>query len=225
MNSTPSPREPRTDQFASLSVSQAVKEALSSTNALVHRLYAVPDDVATPELQDDVDRLLDLHLPGLLSAYRDAHATGAATADGDLINALEHVREELGRILAALQLLAGGRLATQRGFLEQRYPRGADPLEVIAPGPQVAVGIDGANRATLDVASLDVLLPNAAHRSSLSRPGASGTESVKSDADKWDATNVIVAVLCVAFLVAFVIWFGRSLNAASSLSAPMGSGY
>lgn len=157
-------KRPDLPEFLALAFSPQAASALTQTNALARQLRDMPVNLLTDQIRDDRDRVLGEHLADLLAAHRDARAAGVTTADTLLVEGLEHVREEVTRIIDACRTLANATLATQRGFLEARYPATADDMLSTLPAVPAAVEakpVDDANgedrKLTTD--ALDALLP------------------------------------------------------------------
>lgn len=112
----------KVEAYASLSFSARTAEALETTNALANQVRSVPEHLMTEELRVDRALVLNASLPRLLDAHLDARRAGDEGADGELEAGLEHIREELQRILQSCQARARDTLTTASNYLEQRYP-------------------------------------------------------------------------------------------------------
>lgn len=109
-------------EYAALSFSASTARALEATNMLANQVRSVPAHLMTEQLQEDRALVLNASLPRLLDAHLDARRAGDMGADGELEAGLEHICEELQRILKACQERARDTLATASNYLEQRYP-------------------------------------------------------------------------------------------------------
>ena len=120
MNTTTA--RPVIGEFLKVPFTPAGAAALLRTNNMAKRVRELPERLIAGELRSDRDRVLGTHLSDLLAAHRDARAAGAADADTELADGLQHIDEELRRILAACRSRATDSLEVQSRFLEQRYP-------------------------------------------------------------------------------------------------------
>lgn len=155
------PQRPTVDELQSLTFAPETASALAHVNDLAKLLRSIPVHLFTPELKNDRDRVLNDHLSDLLGAYRDARAAGNDSADAELVEGLNPIAEEIGRIVSACQARANDALAIQNRFLETQYP--ADTGYGLTVTPAVAlpiqrVPVEGDAPRKLGPDSLDALI-------------------------------------------------------------------
>lgn len=154
-------QRPTLGQLQSLTFAPEAASALAHVNDLAKLLRSIPLHLFTPELKDERDRVLNDHLSDLLAAYRDARAAGNDSADAELVEGLDPIAEEIGRIVSACQARANDALATQSRFLETQYP--ADTAYGLTVTPAVPlpihrVPVEGDAPRKLGPDSLDALI-------------------------------------------------------------------
>ncbi|WP_375428863.1 hypothetical protein [uncultured Sphingomonas sp.] len=156
MNTTTA--RPVIGDFLQVPFAPAGAAALSRTNSMAKEVRDLPERLISDELRSDRDRVLGTHLSDLLAAHRDARAAGAADADAELADGLQHIDEELRRILAACRSRATDSLEVQSRFLEQRYP-GDKTFGLLGDGSEDVApqSIEGTNPRTLGRDSLEGL--------------------------------------------------------------------
>ncbi len=197
---TATAKRPDLGEFLALTFSPEAASALTRTNALAKQLRDMPANLLTPELVDDRERVLGEHLTDLLAAHRDARKAGAVDADADLVDGLDHVREEVARIIMACQSRANDTLATQSRFLEARYPAAADdPLSTAMPEPDMPAIGEGEGPRKLTADALDALLPRRTPVRTPAPAAPAPEKKPRRDAD-WYVTRGMSALLCVTFI-------------------------
>jgi hypothetical protein len=151
---------PAIDEVSEMVFSPRAASTLMITNALVAQLRAIPERLLTSDVQDARARLLEVHLPELLTLHRDARAAGSERADEELADGLEHVEGEVRRIIRAASTRHESALEHKSAFLGSRYElngRRDGVSEEIKGADRPGTAIGDTTGVSVDRASLSAL--------------------------------------------------------------------